>query len=734
MLKNLTKFMIKNYSLDLGSQTLKIEIGKLAGQANGAVTARLGDTVVLSTAVMSKNQKVGADYMPLTVDYEEKFYARGKILGSRFMRREGRPSEEAILNARLIDRAIRPLFNQSMRNEIQIVSTVLSVDEKNDPDVVAMIASSIALLVSNIPWGGPIAAVRLGCNNSNWILNPSFEDREACIADLVVSVSADMKINMVEAGGSEINEEELVKGFEFAQDGLKNIIEFSKKIAQDFNTPKIAAVLEATDTELEENVNKFLNKDDLLFNAVYEVKKSERSAGLEKLKEDLKTYIAGIDLHAPAHANAGGQTGELKVSMADTLLEKAIDEMVHKNIMAKELRPDGRKLDELRNLNSEIGFLPRTHGSGLFMRGETQVLSALTLGAPSDVLLIEGMIISKKKRFMHQYNFPPYSVGETGRMGGSGRREIGHGALAEKALEPVIPKKEDFPYVIRVVSEVLSSNGSSSMASTCASTLALMDAGVPIKKPVAGIAMGLIMGPASTKASAGKQETRDKGQVDYRILTDIQGPEDHYGDMDFKIAGTRDGVTALQMDVKINGIDINILKDVLAAGKIARLQILDHMEKTIAEPKKELSPLAPRIITIQIHPDKIREVIGPGGKVINDIIAKTGAAIDIEDDGLVFITAENEKSGLEAKTMVEEIIKEYKVGEIIEGKVVQILDFGAIVEFGRNRDGMIHISELASRRVEKVTDIVNVGDEVKVKIKRIEGGKISLSLKDMVGR
>ncbi len=715
---------IKQYSLELvppsegqAGQTLKVEIGKLAGQANGAVTVRLGDTVVLATVVISKSQKIGIDYMPLTVDYEEKFYARGKILGSRFMRREGRPSEEAILNARLIDRAIRPLFNQNIRNEIQIVATVLSVDEKNDPDVVAMIASSITLLISDIPWNGPIAALRIGCSDSKWVLNPSFLEREACIADLVVSVSSDLKINMIEAGGSEINEEELVKGFEFAQKGLKSIIEFSKKIAKDFNTPKTTLIIEEIDRELEKNVNKFLNKDEALYNAVYEIKKSQRLINLEKIKEELIKYITGIDLPA--------QAGESKVKMAEIYLEKAIDEMVHKNIMEKELRPDGRKLDEVRDLNSEIGFLPRTHGSGLFERGETQVLSALTLGAPSDVLIIQGMIISKKKRFISQYNFPPYSVGETGRIGNPGRREVGHGALAEKALEPVIPKKEDFPYVIRVVSEVLSSNGSSSMASTCASTLALMDGGVPIKKPVAGIAMGLIMGPTSAEASAGKQNTN------YKILTDIQGPEDHYGDMDFKIAGTRDGVTALQMDVKINGIDIKILKDVLDAGKIARLHILDHMGKTIAEPKKELSPLAPRIITIQIHPDKIREVIGPGGKVINDIIAKTGAAIDIEDDGLVFITAENEKSGLEAKTMVEEIIKEYRVGDIIEGKVVQILDFGAIVEFGRNRDGMIHISELANRRVEKVTDIVDVGDEVKVKIKRVEGGKISLSLKDM---
>ncbi len=690
---------IKKYSLELGNQTLRIEIGKLAGQANGAVTARLGDTVVLATATMSKNQKTGADYMPLVVDYEEKFYARGKILGSRFIRREGRPSEEAILNARLIDRAIRPLFDQSIRNEIQIVSMVLSVDEKNDPDIVAMVASSLAIAISDIPWNGPIAAVRVGRIDSKWILNPSFEERITGIADLVISVSPDLKINMIEAGGSEIKEDDLIAGFEFARNALKDIIEFGKKIAADFNTPKAPIILASADSELEDEVNKFLNKDKVLENAVYEKKKGARLINLDALKEELKVYIAKID--------------ESKVKLAEAMFEKAIDAMVHKNILEKELRPDGRKLDELRELNSEISFLPRTHGSGLFQRGETQVLSALTLGAPSDEQIVEGMVIQTKKHFMHQYNFPPFSVGETGRMGGPGRREIGHGALAEKALEPMIPKKEEFPYAIRVVSEVLSSNGSSSMASTCASTLALMDGGVPLKKPVAGIAMGLI----------------SDGKNTHKILTDIQGPEDHYGDMDFKIAGTRDGVTALQMDVKINGVDIETLKKALTQAKKARLLILDHMAKTIAEPKKELSPLAPRIITIEIHPDKIREVIGPGGKVINDIIAKTGADIDIEDSGLIFITAENEKIGLEAKAMVEEIVKEYKVGDIVSGKVTQILDFGAIVEFGK-KDGMIHISELAPYRVNKVADIVNVGDEVKVKIKRVENGKISLSLKD----
>ena len=693
----------KKYSLELGGQTLKIEIGKLAGQANGSVTAQLGDTVVLATAVISKNQKVGADYMPLIVDYEEKFYARGKILGSRFVRREGRPSEEAILNARLIDRAIRPLFDQSIRNEIQIVSMVLSVDEKNDPDVVAMIASSLALAISDIPWNGPIAAVRIGRIDSKWILNPSFEERMAGIADLVISVSPDLKINMIEAGGSEIKEEELINGFEFAKDALKDIVELGKKIASDFDTPKSPVVLASDDSDLEEEVNKFLSKDGALEAAIYEKKKGQRLVNLDALKEELKIYIVKID--------------ETKVKMAENLMEKAIDKMVHKNVLEKELRPDGRQLDELRDLNSEISFLPRTHGSGLFQRGETQVLSALTLGAPSDEQIVEGMVIQTKKHFMHQYNFPPFSVGETGRMGGPGRREIGHGALAEKALEPMIPKKEEFPYAIRVVSEVLSSNGSSSMASTCASTLALMDGGVPLKKPVAGIAMGLI----------------SDGNNTHKILTDIQGPEDHYGDMDFKVAGTRDGVTALQMDVKINGVDVKTLEKALAQAKKARLEILDHMAKTIAEPKKELSPLAPRIIIMEVHPDKIREVIGPGGKVINDIIAKTGAAIDIEDNGLVFITALNEKSGLEAKKIIEEIVKEYQVGDIVSGIVSQILNFGAIVEFGK-KDGMIHISELAPYRVNKVTDIVNVGDEVKVRVKRIENGKISLSLKDTADR
>ncbi len=691
----------KTYLLEIEGQTLKIEIGKLAGQANGAALAQLGETVVLATAVMAEERKTGRDFFPLTVDYEEKYYARGKILGSRFMRREGRPSEEAVLNARLIDRAIRPLFDQNIRNEIQVVTTVLSVDEKNDPDVLAINAASVALMISDIPWNGPVAAVRIGRTGDKWLVNPSFEERETGLADLVISVSPDEKINMFEAGPlKEIPEDQLVEGIDFAGRSLKEILNFSQKIAADFKMPKSTVTIKTADTDLKNEVNRFLLADNALENALYEKDKLKRLDNLDELKARMKASMIDI--------------GEEKLQEAEIFFDEAIDEIVHENILTKEKRPDGRKIDELRKLSSEVGILPRTHGSGLFQRGETQVLSALTLGSPSDGQLIEGMVVSMTKRFMHQYNFPPFCVGETGRMGAPGRREVGHGSLAERALLPVIPEKEKFPYVIRVVSEVLSSNGSSSMGSVCGSTLALMDAGVPIEKPVAGIAMGLMTGK--------------NGQ--YKILTDIQGPEDHHGDMDFKVAGTADGVTAMQMDVKIDGIDTKILKEVLAQAKKARLEILKNITGAMSAPRPQLSPLAPRIISIMIPTEKIRDVIGTGGKVINEIIDQTGAKIDIEETGDVFITAEKEESAQKAKEIIEEIIKEYKVGDIVKGKVTQILDFGAIVEFGRNRDGMIHISELAPYRVNKVTDVINVGDEVSVKIKRIEGNKISLSLKD----
>jgi polyribonucleotide nucleotidyltransferase len=571
-----------------------------------------------------------------------------------------------------------------------------------------MNAASLALLISDIPWNGPIAAVRIGQIDGQWLINPSFAEREGIIADLVVSISSDGKINMIEAGPlSEIKEDELVKGIEFAKESLESLIKFDKKIADDLKTPKALAATAEADPELRNEVKKFLNADNALEKALYEKDKTKRENNLETLKNRLKEQI--IDSYKE------------DIPAAEIFFEEAIDELVHKNILEKEKRPDGRKLDEIRNLSSEVGILPRTHGSGLFQRGETQVLSALTLGSPSDELIIEGMVVSTKKHFMHQYNFPPFSVGEVGRLGAPDRREIGHGALAERALLPVVPQKEKFPYAIRIVSEVLSSNGSSSMASVCGSTLALMDAGVPISKPVAGIAMGLMIE---------KPQISNLKSQKYKILTDIQGPEDHHGDMDFKVAGTEDGITAMQMDIKINGIDTKILKEVLYQAKKARLEILENMSKTINKPRPNLSPLAPRIITIQIPIDKIREVIGPGGKVINEIIALTGAAIDIEESGLIFITAENEERGIKTKKIIEDIIREYKVGDIVTGKVTQILDFGAIVEFGRGKDGMIHISELAPYRVNKVTDIVNLGDEVAVKIKRIENGKISLSLKD----
>ena len=693
---------IKKYSLDVAGETLKIEIGKLAGQANGAVVAQLGDTVVLATVVMSKDQKIGSDFFPLTVDYEEKYYACGKILGSRFMRREGRSSEEAVLNARLIDRALRPLFNQDERNEVQIVTTVLSMDEKNDPDVLAINAASIALMISDIPWNGPVAAVRIGRTHDNkWTVNPSFPEREEGLADLVVSISSDMKINMIEAGPlRELKEDELVEGIDSAKEYLEHLIKFNKKIADDFKTPKMIVAAENADSDLKNEVMKFLNVDNALEKATYEKDKSRRVNNLEILKDRLKEYVATIDKD--------------KIRLAEIFLEEAIDEMVHKNLLEKERRPDGRKLDELRKLSSEIGVLPRTHGSGLFQRGETQILSVLTLGSPSDELVIEGMVVSTKKHFMHQYNFPPFAVKEVGRMGAPGRREIGHGALAEKALLTVVPKKEEFPYVIRVVSEVLSSNGSSSMGSVCGSTLALMDAGVPISKPVAGIAMGLV--------------TNEKG--DYKILTDIQGPEDHYGDMDFKMAGTRKGVTVIQMDVKIAGITSEILKEVLLQGKEIRLQILNKIQKVLPKPKAQLSPFAPRILTLQINPEKIREVIGPGGKIINEITKETGVTIDIQPSGFIFITSEKEEAAEKALSWIKNITREVKVGEIFQGKVKRILDFGAFVEILPGQEGLVHISQLAPYRVERVEDVVKIGDNLQVKVISIdEQGRINLSSK-----
>lgn len=689
----------KKFSVDLEGKNLIIEVSQLAEQANGSVLARLGDTIVLATVVMIKHQREGVDYLPLTVEYEEKFYAAGKISGSRFIKREGRPSEEAILAGRLIDRAIRPRFNQKIRNDIQVVLTVLSLDTDNDPDIVALNAASTALMISDIPWNGPVSAVRVGRKDGKFIINPTYAERESSDLDLVVA-GFDEKINMIEAGAKEIAENNFDEALMLTQKYLKKISDFQRNIAEEIGKEKQKLEIPTENPELKKEVKDFLA--DNLEKAIYEKEKTVRQNKISEIRDSLMNHLKQLE------------KTEETLKMANLIFEEEIDEIVSRNILEQEKRPDGRQLNELREIYAEIGILPRTHGSGLFIRGNTQALSILTLGSPGDEQTIEGMEFEGKKRFMHHYNFPPYSVGEIGRLQ-PGRREIGHGALAERALLPLIPPREEFPYTIRIVSEILSSNGSSSMASVCGSTLALMDAGVPIKKPVAGIAMGLIM----------------KDENNYKILTDIQGPEDHHGDMDLKIAGTRDGITALQMDVKVEGVTPKILKEAFSQAKEARLQILDKIESVISSPRPNLSPLAPRITVLKINPEKIGSIIGPGGKVINEIIAQTGAAIDIEDDGTVFITSPNEISANRAITWVKDLTRELKVGEILDGKVSRILDFGAIVDLTPGQDGLLHISELAPWRVEKTEDIINIGDVIPVKIKKTEEGKISLSLKDV---
>lgn len=677
----------KKFTLEIGSQNLEIEISNLAEQANGAVLARYGDTMVLATAVMAKKPREGIDYFPLLVDYEERFYAKGKIFGSRYMRREGRASENAVLSARLIDRSLRPLFNQKARNDVQIIVTILSIDDKNDPDVLGCLAASLALSISDIPWAGPIASVRVGQVNNEFIINPTYQDREKSLFDLVIS-GTEEKINMIEAGAKETPEEIIVSAAEFGQKYLGDLIKFQKEIIKQFNPEKLQLDIKAIDPNLVKEVKSFL-EDKIKFD------------NLSKLKEDLIFYF---------------KEKEFDVKQGIEIFDEEISRVLHENILQKEKRPDGRRLDEVREIETQVSFLPRTHGSGLFIRGATQTLSILTLGAPGDELLIQGMKIQGKKRFMHHYNFPPYSVGEISPMRGPGRREIGHGALAEKALEPIIPNQEEFPYTMRIVSENLSSNGSTSMASVCGSSLALMDAGVPIKKAAAGIAVGLITG------AEGK----------YKILTDIQGPEDHHGDMDLKAAGTKDGLTAIQMDVKIEGITAKMLLEILNQSKKARLEILEKIAETIKEPRPSLSPFAPRVLTVQIDPKKIGEVIGPQGKIINEIIAQTGAAIDIEDTGLIFITAENEEGARKAIDWIKNLTREVKAGEVFQGKVTRILDFGAFVEILPKQEGLVHISELAPQHVKKVGDVVKVGQSVKVMVKNIDDlGRINLSMKDV---
>jgi polyribonucleotide nucleotidyltransferase len=694
----------ETFKLELDGRELKVEIRNLAEQASGSVLVQYGETTVLATAVMANYEREGIDFFPLTVEYEERFYAAGKILGSRFIRRESRPSDEAILTARFIDRAIRPRFPKNLKREVQVVVTCLSWDGENDPDIIGLIAASLALSISDIPWSGPIACLRIGKNQEGFILNPIYSQRENGQMDLSIAglkKDDNILINMMETEGNEIEENTVMEAVSFAKPYLKKLIDFQKDITGKIGKEKTVIEGAPADLELEKDIKEFLG--DKLEKALYQEGKIERMDKVNDLKEDLVYYIEGK------------YPGMGKQAYAKDFFEEEIDELVHQNVIKSEKRPDGRKLDEIRKIETEVGLLPRTHGSGLFIRGQTKALSILTLGAPSDVRLLEGMETIGKKRFMHHYNFPPYSAGEVKPMRGPGRREIGHGMLAEKALMPLVPVFDNFPYTIRIVTEILSSNGSTSMASISSSVLALMDAGVPIKKACAGIALGLMQ----------------DGEGRYKVLTDIQGPEDHHGDMDFKVAGTKDGITAIQMDVKIDGIGEEILKEALEAGKKARLKILDEMKKTIEKPRSELSPYAPRIIILQINPSKIREVIGPGGKIINEIIDECGVSIDIEDSGRIFITAEKEKAAEKAVDWIKNITREVKVGEFFQGKVTRILNFGAFVEILPGQEGLVHISQLAPFRVEKVEDIVKIGDIIPVKVISIdEQGRINLSLKD----
>ncbi|HHY74671.1 MAG TPA: polyribonucleotide nucleotidyltransferase [Bacillus bacterium] len=685
------------FSMNWAGRKLTVEIGQLAKQANGACLIRYGETAVLSTATASKEPK-SLSFFPLTVNYEERLYAVGKIPGG-FIKREGRPSEKAILASRLIDRPIRPLFADGFRNEVQVISIVMSVDQDCSSEMAAMFGSSLALSVSDIPFEGPIAGVTVGRVDNEFIINPTVEQQEKSDIHLVVAGTKDA-INMVEAGAEEVPEETMLEAIMFGHEEIKKLIAFQEEIAKQVGKEKSEVVLYELDAALEAEVREMAEED--IKKAVQVAEKHAREDAINEVKAAVK---AKFEEREELPEGTLEQVGEI--------MYKLVKEEVRRLITKEKIRPDGRKIDEIRPLSSEVGLLPRTHGSGLFTRGQTQALSICTLGALGDVQILDGLGIEESKRFMHHYNFPQFSVGETGPIRGPGRREIGHGALGERALEPVIPSEKDFPYTIRCVSEVLESNGSTSQASICGSTLAMMDAGVPIKAPVAGIAMGLV-----------------KSGDDYTVLTDIQGMEDHLGDMDFKVAGTSQGVTALQMDIKIDGLSREILEEALMQAKKGRMQILEHMLQTLSKPRGELSQYAPKILTMTINPDKIRDVIGPSGKQINKIIEETGVKIDIEQDGMIFIASPNMEMNQKAKKIIEDIVREVEVGQMYLGKVKRIEKFGAFVEIFQGKDGLVHISELAEERVGKVEDVVSIGDELLVKVTEIDKqGRINLSRK-----
>ncbi len=695
---------VKVYREEFAGKPLMVEIGKLAQQANGSCRIQYGETTILVTAVMGSQAK-SIDYFPLSVEFEEKYYAAGKIKGSKWIKREGRPSEEAVLAGRLIDRSLRPRFNHRARNDVQVVVTVLSFDKVNDPDVIGLFGASLALMISDIPFNGPVAGVRIGRVNGKLVINPTYLERIDSDFDILLAGTAD-KINMIEAGAKIVPEKDIAEAMEFGFNEIKKLTALQEKIAAEIAPKKREVTLAQHDADLANLVHDFAAPK--LNERLYTKDKLAYVDGLNTTRDEVKAHIAEKYAGAPDLAK--------KIEEAVDLFDDTINRVVHQNILESEKRPDFRKTDELRDISVEVSILPHTHGSGLFNRGSTQALSILTLAAPGLEQWVETMEIDlTKKRFMHHYTFPPFSVGETGRLGMPGRREIGHGALAEKALFPIIPNKDEFPYTIRVVSEILSSNGSSSMASVSGASLALMDGGVPIKMPATGIAMGLMFD--------------EKGEK-YKILTDIQGPEDHHGDMDLKVAGTKTGITALQMDVKIDGITPKILAEALEQAKKARLEILGVMEKAIAAHRTELSPYAPRVTTIKIKPEKIGALIGPGGKMINEIIEKTGAEIDIEDDGSVFVTSLTAEGMAMAIELINEVTYEPKVGDEFDGTVVRLMDFGAFVQITPSKDGLVHVSEISEQRVEKPSDLLKVGQKVHVTIKNIDDiGRINLTMK-----
>ena len=698
--------MYRKFETELAGRKLTVETGKVAELANGDAIIHYGDTVVMVNVTASKEPREGIDFFPLSVDYEEKLYAVGKIPGS-FQKREGKPADKAILTSRAIDRPIRPLFPKDFRNDVCVVATVLSVEQDNSPEVCAMIGASVALSISDIPFGGPTAAVNVGYVDGQIVINPTVAQREHSRLKLTVAGTME-KVTMIEAGADEIPNDTMLDCIKAGHEEIKKLCKFIEGIKEEVGKPKFEYVSFATDKDVYAEIKE--NFKERMYQDVQAVDKEVRDANMDKLAEDIQAYF--VEKYGEEETEA--KSTEIANSIHD--LEK---ECVREMIFKEHKRPDGRRIDEIRPLSCEVGVLPRVHGSAIFTRGQTQVLSVVTLGTKSEEQELDGLDEEESKRYMHQYNFPSYSVGEARPSRGPGRREIGHGALAEKALVPVIPSEDEFPYTIRVVSEVLSSNGSTSQASICGSTLALMDAGVPIKKPVAGISTGLV--------------TSKENPDEYVMLTDIQGIEDFFGDMDFKVGGTKDGITAIQVDIKNDGLTYDIIKEAFERTKVARDYILDEiMKPQIAEPRAELSKYAPRIITTTINVDKIKDVIGPGGKMINKIIDATGVKVDIEEDGRVCIYTDDAENGKKALKMIEDIAKDIEVGKVYDGKVTRIMNFGAFVDIGGGREGLLHISKISNKRVEKVEDVLAVGDEIKVKVYEIDNqDRINLTMKDL---